>query len=97
MTEKAKITVEVGYARLDEQALLEVKLDEGATVRDAIEASQICLKFTEIDLETQKIGIFGKKTTLDTVLNDWDRVEIYRPLIADPKAAAKKKAAAATA
>lgn len=91
MTDSSTITVEVTYARSDEQALIELKVNEGATVSDAIALSKITDKFPEIDLEKNKVGIFGKKTTLETKLNEFDRVEIYRPLIADPKAAAKRK------
>lgn len=90
MTKQGLITVEVAYARPDRQALLEVKIKPDATVRDAIIASDIFQRFPEIDIETNRIGIFGKKTTLDATLAEHDRIEIYRPLIADPKAARKK-------
>ncbi len=53
--------------------------------RDAIERSGILAQFPEIDLDTQKVGVFGKVLALETKLEDGDRVEIYRPLIADPK------------
>ena len=91
MTENSTITVEVAYARSDEQALIELQVNAGATVSEAIALSKVTDKFPEIDLDKNKIGIFGKKTTLETKLNEFDRVEIYRPLIADPKAAKKKK------
>lgn len=90
MVQNNSITVEVAYARTDQQALLEVRLPAGATVREAIEVSNIMHKFPEINLQLNAVGIFGKKTPLETVLKDEDRVEIYRPLIADPKAARKK-------
>lgn len=92
MVQNKSITVEVAYARTDQQALLEVSLPAGATVREAIEVSNITHKFPEIDLQTNAVGIFGKKTPLDATLRDNDRVEIYRPLIADPKAARNTKA-----
>ncbi|MEW8028016.1 MAG: RnfH family protein [Candidatus Thiodiazotropha sp.] len=84
---------EVAFGRLDEQALLSVESAEPLTARQAIETSGILEMFPEIDLDTNKIGIFGKAAKLDTLLAEGDRVEIYRPLIADPKEARKKRAA----
>jgi hypothetical protein len=84
---------EVAYGRIDEQALLSVEAESPLTVRQVIEHSGILQRFPEIDLERNKVGIFGKAATLDTLLAEGDRVEIYRPLIADPKAARKKRAA----
>ncbi len=87
------IRVEVAYSRGAEQALLSVDALEGLTVRDAIERSGILGRFPDIDLAVNKVGVFGKLTKLDNTLADGDRVEIYRPLIADPKEARKKRAA----
>jgi hypothetical protein len=84
---------EVAFGKLDEQALLSVESAEPLTAKQAIEASGILGRFPEIDLGTNKIGIFGKAAKLDAVLSEGDRVEIYRPLIADPKEARKKRAA----
>lgn len=84
---------EVAYGRMDEQALLQVEADSSLTVQQAIERSGILQRFPEIDLAGYKVGIFGKSTRLDTLLSEGDRVEIYRPLIADPKEARKKRAA----
>jgi uncharacterized protein len=84
---------EVAYGRMDEQALLTVEADVPLTAQQAIERSGILDRFPEIDLENNKIGIFGKASKLDAQLVDGDRVEIYRPLIADPKEARKKRAA----
>ncbi len=84
---------EVAYGRMDEQALLSVEADTPLTVQQAIERSGILQRFAEIDLAQNKIGVFGKAVKLDTELADGDRVEIYRPLIADPKEARKKRAA----
>lgn len=84
---------EVAFGKLDEQALLTVESAEPLTAQQAIEASGILQRFPEIDLKTNKIGIFGKAAKLDVVLTEGDRVEIYRPLIADPKEARKKRAA----
>jgi putative ubiquitin-RnfH superfamily antitoxin RatB of RatAB toxin-antitoxin module len=84
---------EVAFGKLNEQALLTVESDEPLTAKQAIEASGILEHFPEIDLNTNKIGIFGKVAKLDATLTEGDRVEIYRPLIADPKEARKKRAA----
>lgn len=92
-SEPPVIRVEVAYAKGAEQALLAVDAAQGLTVRDAIERSGILGRFPGIDLAVNKIGIFGKVTKLDHTLADGDRVEIYRPLIADPKEARKKRAA----
>lgn len=87
------INVEVSYALPVRQELLKLRLAEGATVRDAIEASGLLARYPEIDLDGRnKVGVFAKLTRLDTTLRDRDRVEIYRPLIADPKAVRKKRA-----
>ena len=91
------IQVEVAYARRDAQALLSVTGDPGLTVREAIDRSGILGRFPEIDLAINKVGIFGKLTKLDQPLVSGDRVEIYRPLIADPTAQRKKRAAAGKA
>lgn len=88
-----KIKVEVVYAKADEQALLALEAEAGLTVRGAIERSGILAQFPEIDLAANRVGIFSKITSLDQVLEDGDRVEIYRPLIADPKEARKRRAA----
>jgi len=86
--------VEVAYAREDEQVILPVAAgEEGLTAREAIEHSGILRRFPEIDLAVNRVGVFGKLAQLDQVLAPGDRVEIYRPLIADPKAARKKRAA----
>jgi uncharacterized protein len=86
------INIEVVYALPQEQALLKLLLPQGATVAEAVQASGIAQKYPEIDLAKNKFGIFGKLTKSDAVLRDKDRVEIYRPLIADPKEVRKKRA-----
>jgi hypothetical protein len=75
----------IAYAHPKRQVWLTVDLHDGATVRDAVERSGILQQFPEIDMEHQKVGVFGKVVALDSKLEDGDRVEIYRPLIADPK------------
>jgi len=88
-----RIQVEVAFAKEDEQALLAVEGPKGMAIREAIERSGILQRFPEINLEGNKVGIFGKVASLDQALENGDRVEIYRPLIADPKAQRKKRAA----
>lgn len=93
-TENAKkITVEVAYARPDTQVILEVEVEEGATIEDALRLCGILANFPDIDLTTQKVGIFGKLSKLTSLLRAGDRVEIYRPLAADPKEARKQRVA----
>lgn len=87
------INVEVAYAESDKQLILPVNIDVGTTVGGAIVQSGIMMKFPELDVENSKVGIFGKATKMTTVLQDTDRVEIYRPLIADPKEVRRKRAA----
>ena len=86
------IRVEVAYARAEQQLILELRVDQTASVEQAILDSGILQRFPEIDLTVNKIGIFGKLTKLDQPLRDQDRIEIYRPLIADPKSIRKKRA-----
>ncbi len=88
----ATIKVEVIYALPAQQPLLRVQLPEGATVGDAIRASGVLEAHPEIDLAKNKVGIFSKLVKLDEKVRDRDRVEIYRPLIADPKEVRRKRA-----
>jgi hypothetical protein len=86
------LEVEVTYALPDRQFLKRVRLPEGSTVRAAIEASGVLQAFPVIDLESAPVGIFSRRTTLDTVLSSSDRVEIYRPLIVSPGEARRERA-----
>ena len=86
------IHVEVIYALAEAQPLLRVQLAEGATVDDEIRASGVLAAFPDIDLTKNKVGIFSKLVKLDEIVRDKDRVEIYRPLIADPKEVRRKRA-----
>ena len=88
----AKIHVEVIFALPKEQLVIDVELPEQSTVDDAIRESKILEKYPEIDLDINKTGIFGKPAKRDAVLHPGDRVEIYRPLIADPKEMRKQRA-----
>ncbi|NOU23967.1 MAG: RnfH family protein [Methylotenera sp.] len=90
---RSEIIVEVAYAEPKEQLIVPFKAKDGITAEQAIKSSGILEKFPEIDLAVNKIGIFGKLAKLDTPLRHLDRVEIYRPLIADPKEVRKQRAA----
>jgi putative ubiquitin-RnfH superfamily antitoxin RatB of RatAB toxin-antitoxin module len=87
------ITIEVAYAHPNKQAILKISVPENTTVESAIRASGILEQFPEIDLDKNGIGIFGKITTLDAPLCSQDRIEIYCPLVADPKQTRRERAA----
>ena len=85
--------VEVIYALPDEQTLFNVVLTDEATVKEVILKSKILEEYSDLDIDSMDIGLFGKATKMDQVVRDKDRIEIYRPLIADPKEVRKRKAA----
>jgi putative ubiquitin-RnfH superfamily antitoxin RatB of RatAB toxin-antitoxin module len=87
------MNVEVCYALPDRAELVALRLPAGSTLQQALEASGLLSKYPEIDLRKNKFGIFAKLSKPDAVLRDRDRVEIYRPLIADPKEVRKQRAA----
>ena len=87
------IMIEVSYALPKKQIIIPVLVSKGISVKEAIELSGVLKKFEEINLDSNQVGIFGKLTTLDKALRDRDRIEIYRPLIADPKEIRRKRAA----
>ncbi|MGB5065220.1 MAG: RnfH family protein [Candidatus Competibacter sp.] len=87
------IRVEVAYACPDEQVIIPVEVPEGATLEQAIVQSRIQERFPEIQLHTAKVGVFGKLGKLSATARAGDRVEIYRPLLADPKEVRKRRAA----
>jgi putative ubiquitin-RnfH superfamily antitoxin RatB of RatAB toxin-antitoxin module len=87
------ITVEVVYALQDRQELVALTLPAGASAREAVERSGLLEKFPEIDPDRNKLGVFARLVKPDTALRNRDRVEIYRPLIADPKEVRKRRAA----
>lgn len=87
------IVVEVAYATPKKQLIIPVKVSKGTNIKQAIESSGIQKEFDDIDLNVNHVGIFGKKTTLNHVLVEKDRIEIYRPLIIDPKEQRRRKAA----
>jgi putative ubiquitin-RnfH superfamily antitoxin RatB of RatAB toxin-antitoxin module len=86
------ITIEVAYAQPKQQAIVALEVPENTTLEEAIHLSRICHRFPEIDLAKAKVGIFSKISAPSTPLKSGDRVEIYRSLIADPKAARQQRA-----
>lgn len=89
-----RIHVEVCYASNEVQFLRALDVADGTTIEQAIALSGVLQAAPEIDLATMAVGIYAKKKTLDTVLREHDRIEIYRPLIADPKNARRRRKAA---
>lgn len=85
------MTVEVAWATPETQQIVTLTVPRGSTAREVIEASGIRIRFPEIEPEPD-VGIFSRRITLDQVLSEGDRVEIYRPLIADPKEVRRQKA-----
>lgn len=95
--DKPAIVVEVAYALADQQKLLRLSLHQGTTVRQAVLQSGMQAYFPDLDLASSPLGIFGKIVVKpeERVLEEGERVEIYRPLIADPKEVRKQRAAKA--
>lgn len=87
------IVVEVAYAEPETQAVIPLTVDEGTTLEQAIHQSGVLEMFPGIDLAVNRVGVFGKLAKPAQVLRERDRVEIYRKLIADPKAVRKQRAA----
>jgi putative ubiquitin-RnfH superfamily antitoxin RatB of RatAB toxin-antitoxin module len=88
---RSRLKIEVAYALRDEQVLAALEVEEGVSVREAIERSGILRHYPEIELAPGRVGIFGKVVDPDSQLRDGDRVEIYRPLEADPKEARRRR------
>ncbi|MFY0641138.1 MAG: RnfH family protein [Bermanella sp.] len=93
----SQIRVEVAYATPEKQRIIALDVEQGCTVFQAAQQSGICDVFPEIVLDDAKMGIFGKavRSPKDELLKEADRVEIYRPLIIDPKVARANRAAKA--
>lgn len=92
MAEQGKQRVEVCYALPDVSFLVKLDVDAGTTIAEAIAVSGVLTQFPEIDLARNKLGLFGKLKPTDTVLRDGDRIEIYRPLQADPMESRRRRA-----
>ncbi|WP_074012585.1 RnfH family protein [Candidatus Sodalis sp. SoCistrobi] len=86
------IRVEVVYALPERQYLRQLVLEEGSTLEQAIRASGLLAMRQDIDLNVNKVGIFSRPAKLDDTLSDGDRVEIYRPLLIDPKELRRQRA-----
>ncbi|MBA6414196.1 RnfH family protein [Parahaliea sp. F7430] len=95
MSSENSILVEVAYALPEKQAIVPLHVPSGTTAIDAAQLSGIAKQFEGLELGSAKLGIFGKVVGPQTVLKEGDRVEIYRPLIADPKEVRKARAARA--
>jgi len=92
MAEPVKHSVAVCYALPDVSFLVQLDVAAGTTIAEAIAASGVLVRFPEIDLARNKLGLFGKLKSADTVLHDGDRIEIYRPLQADPMESRRRRA-----
>ncbi|MCE3607519.1 RnfH family protein [Massilia sp. P8910] len=86
------ITVHVCYATPLREYLRELTVEPGCTIEQAIRQSGVLDDIAGIDLALQPVGLYGKKKPLETVLRERDRIEIYRPLVADPKESRRKRA-----
>lgn len=87
------LSISVCYASDRHEWLRALQVEAGTTIGAAIERSGVLEAFPDINLTTQAVGIYAKKKTLDTVLRERDRIEIYRPLVADPKDSRRRRAA----
>lgn len=87
-----EITVEVAYALPQKQSLVEISVPADSTIESIIVASGLCELHPEIDLKKTKVGVWSRVAKMRDTVNDGDRIEIYRPLIADPKEIRKRRA-----
>lgn len=85
------LEIEVVYGLPDKQVLEKMNVQNGCTAREAVCQSGLDEIFSELDLQTAPLGIFGKSVKDETLLRDKDRIEIYRPLLIDPKEARRKR------
>lgn len=85
------MNIGVCYAEADRQVWLRLETPDGSTVEQAIRHSGILQRFPEIDLGQQKVGVFGKLVKLDAPIKEGDRIEIYRPITADPKTVRRRE------
>ncbi|MDQ2165433.1 MULTISPECIES: RnfH family protein [Vibrio] len=95
--ESEMIHVEVVYALPHEQRVLNLVVDKNSTVETIIQQSGVLELYPEIDLSKNKVGIFSRNVKLDSTVRDRERIEIYRPLLADPKEIRRKRAEQAKA
>lgn len=88
-----QLQVYLCYATAQREFIRQMQVDVGTTIEQAIRASGVLDEFPEIDLAASPVGIYAKKKPLDAVLRERDRIEIYRPLVADPKDSRRRRAA----
>jgi putative ubiquitin-RnfH superfamily antitoxin RatB of RatAB toxin-antitoxin module len=96
MAADALLAIEVVYAGAEEQVVVALSVPAGTTVAQALEYSGLAARFTEIGPDP-KLGVFGRVVRPETPVGAGDRVEIYRPLIADPKQVRRRRAASKAA
>jgi len=87
-----EITVEIVYALREMQTTIALRVPQGTTARQALRLSGLESRYPEINAASAEVGIFGRRLEDDAVLNDRDRVEVYRPLFADPKQTRRRRA-----
>jgi putative ubiquitin-RnfH superfamily antitoxin RatB of RatAB toxin-antitoxin module len=92
MTDPRTHKITVCYPRPDDIFLVTLEVGQGATIAEVIAASGVLTRFPDIDLARNKVGVFGKLKPADTVVRDGDRIEIYRPLQADPMESRRRRA-----
>jgi len=92
MADQAILRISVCYALAEDSFLVALDVATGSTIADAITASGVLVRFPEIDLKRNKVGVFGKLRLMDTAVRDGDRIEIYRPLQADPMESRRRRA-----
>lgn len=85
------MNVGVCYAEVDRQLWMRLEVPDDSTIEQAIQLSGVLKLYPEINLATQKVGIFGKIASLETPVKDGDRVEIYRPITADPQTVQRRR------
>lgn len=85
------VNIEIAYGTADKQLLQQMQVEEGTTAREAVIRSRIAEEFPDADVRHAPLGIFGKQVKDDTVLRDKDRIEVYRPLLIDPKEARRRR------
>lgn len=85
------MNVGVCYAEVDRQLWMRLEVPDNSTLADAIQLSGLLKLYPEINLDSQKVGIFGKIASLDTPVKDGDRVEIYRPITVDPQTVQRRR------
>ncbi len=94
MADTPLINIEVAYATPEQQRIIPLRVPAGTTIADAIRLSAVETAFPSIDIHPDRVGVFSIKQPMDYVLSDGDRVEIYRPLQADPKEVRRQRAEA---